>query len=568
TLRVTGAGRELDVVARYADVAAPEAPPANALPWPIGELPLVDEHWVIGLEPAPFSVRDDPRPPFLLIAVDADSGHLFGVRSTLVADAEDLTEVTDELVGLFTNREGGGSLPIRLTFVHRRLHDAMGAQLREIGVTTELVEEHQRLDEVMQGLTEHLDPGSAERIPAVGDVDGWSAVHQRVLDRAMACKEAVGFTSRRAQAEFFGDADLLARLDEAGASVPGAAYQQWYLTSFRGKKGRRTIAQRLLDQELPAPERMILAAQMQARAGIYRVVRIAAPLVVLADILSDHEVDLIDGGLATSVAVGSHLPCCTADVAGHRFLIPVGPKLTVGLVEPALRYLEGLGFRVDSASLQQNVEPFGRLWGWLIDAQRGPVTVTNTDGEHVRLQTATYRVLDAAALEQVFAQRVDIERNDSAHWVWQRLGSDGPTILATLELIGDELLVTTNSDERVAEARAWLEAAGIAFLRSMMLSGDGPPMAGSRAIDPANLPPGALREVQAHLERRYLSWVDERIPMLGDKTPREVIATAAGREQVLRLIRSMPDPEGVPGLTVPRAAMRRSLGLEDADATE
>jgi Protein of unknown function (DUF2384) len=53
----------------------------------------------------------------------------------------------------------------------------------------------------------------------------------------------------------------------------------------------------------------------------------------------------------------------------------------------------------------------------------------------------------------------------------------------------------------------------------------------------------ALPEVQAQLRgmmaRHYDTWVDEKLPALQGKTPREAVRTAAGREKVEALIRDI-----------------------------
>ena len=89
---------------------------------------------------------------------------------------------------------------------------------------------------------------------------------------------------------------------------------------------------------------------------------------------------------------------------------------------------------------------------------------------------------------------------------------------------------------------------------------------GGRASPPADLPPEAAAQLQDHFDRICMNWLDENIPALGGKTPREAVATAAGRAKVLRLIRSWTDSPGPPRLVVPRDRLRRELGLADEAA--
>ena len=57
-------------------------------------------------------------------------------------------------------------------------------------------------------------------------------------------------------------------------------------------------------------------------------------------------------------------------------------------------------------------------------------------------------------------------------------------------------------------------------------------------------------------------WLDERVPALGDLTPREACATEDGRRHVAILVRTMPavtTPSGP--IEVPREELLRELGI-------
>ena len=59
-----------------------------------------------------------------------------------------------------------------------------------------------------------------------------------------------------------------------------------------------------------------------------------------------------------------------------------------------------------------------------------------------------------------------------------------------------------------------------------------------------DLPPEVMAEaIEQALHRAYAKWADEPIPALGDKTPRQAIATPAGLERVKGLLRSYENSE-------------------------
>jgi len=65
-------------------------------------------------------------------------------------------------------------------------------------------------------------------------------------------------------------------------------------------------------------------------------------------------------------------------------------------------------------------------------------------------------------------------------------------------------------------------------------------------------------------QRYYTDWLDQPIPMLGGKTPRQAVRTARGREQVDALLKTIENGEArlAPGARLDLRPMRRELGLE------
>lgn len=58
-------------------------------------------------------------------------------------------------------------------------------------------------------------------------------------------------------------------------------------------------------------------------------------------------------------------------------------------------------------------------------------------------------------------------------------------------------------------------------------------------------------------------WIDQEIPMLGGRTPREAVSTSEGRRQVQELLRTYLPSQGPGGMVIepPVDEMRRLLGL-------
>jgi hypothetical protein len=153
----------------------------------------------------------------------------------------------------------------------------------------------------------------------------------------------------------------------------------------------------------------------------------------------------------------------------------------------------------------------------------------------------------------------------------------GPTVLGQLRVAEGELVLETNSRERLARGRAWIEEAlgGLAVHRADTFQDPEVALRERRAeTRPAptsgDVPPEVAAEVIGHYLRDYYTrWMDEPVPALDGKTPRKATRTAAGRRSVAALL----DDAERTSLTMPGAAaagffdsLRRELGLPVREA--
>ena len=202
-------------------------------------------------------------------------------------------------------------------------------------------------------------------------------------------------------------------------------------------------------------------------------------------------------------------------------------------------------------------------------ARRNPPHMVTAEGEPVILCTITYefdaarRGDIAAALERMEAVTPPLEsERKTPEWRYaildparagDRALGPGNRMLGELLLRSRELELVTNARERCTRIEARLASAAGQWLREK----------GRREIDPradyaarmeaagedkgarpgARLesvpPPEILQVMREHKEKHYRGWVEESIPALGGKTPRQAVRDAHGREQLDRLLRDM-----------------------------
>lgn len=254
----------------------------------------------------------------------------------------------------------------------------------------------------------------------------------------------------------------------------------------------------------------------------------------------------------------------------------VGMKLAARIVEVgdhhelsgAVYPFSNLHIRALKEALQDEMDEFEELqsesffdtiwWHWLMQYLRPaplPMLVDTHSGDLLMFVTDRYRVLDWAALAQAVESQEDIDGDREDGWSRIMECEDGMIRRRASITPSDEpdmIEVSYRTQHYADEGRTWFEAlAGnaVEFVRrdiqdpkvSMMLNAAGP---AEQPKSPPDLPPEAMAGIiEATLLRIYARWADEPIPALGNKTPRQAIATAAGLERVKGLLRSYEENE-------------------------
>ena len=83
-----------------------------------------------------------------------------------------------------------------------------------------------------------------------------------------------------------------------------------------------------------------------------------------------------------------------------------------------------------------------------------------------------------------------------------------------------------------------------------------------KGITEEALPEEFRAAAQKHIYKYYMDWLDQSIPALGNKTPRQVAKTKKGAQKVRQLIETFPDPAGNADVKIPKEEMLKALGLD------
>lgn len=211
---------------------------------------------------------------------------------------------------------------------------------------------------------------------------------------------------------------------------------------------------------------------------------------------------------------------------------------------------------VDDTMLRVADAVFLQIWlkGLLDLRRRAPPELSNTDGEPL-LRSRT-RLPVAAADEAEAIRRMDAlgdwrrEQANPPGWVWlSGSGDEVPMIHATARLEGSALVVETNSRERMGRALAALREALGALIGDAFTSHEDavPPLrqgaAPGASPEPALTNPESDAVVHQVKDAHYRRVLDEPVPALGDKTPRECARSKQRRTRLIRWLKDLENGE-------------------------
>jgi hypothetical protein len=433
-------------------------------------------------------------------------------------------------------------------------------------------------------LTAAVVPGytSGDRASALARLDHF-------VDRVMDAEDDLGFE------EFWGEhMDWEAELAPTHRPQSQDVYDLWFAFD-RELDGGRLVVDLFLDRhpDLSTGEHLFLKALRDSSMHLWEVLDLSPGVsVTLRDVVERTEVTVHER--IGSRTLQRHEWLAARVVPGRS---SGQPEIEAGLLHiPRLirdAVLAQLSSRRDAFRRDHPEAPLDGFYkglppffhdAWVTALLDPPVPeLRNTDGEEMVTSRITFDVLDVEALGQSLEGQAALEREGSL-WHWSGTNARGETIsLGLLTLEGKSLVLETNSVERAGRGRALLESLASGALRHRATSHENMrrrlrdavrarARAGADEAPPP--PPDALPpEVNEalmldHLARHYRGWLDESIPALDGRTPRQAARDDRLRPRLVDLIHGLEGMyesalrSGEPAYDP--SWMWRELGLDDA----
>ena len=183
------------------------------------------------------------------------------------------------------------------------------------------------------------------------------------------------------------------------------------------------------------------------------------------------------------------------------------------------------------------------LWLYPFGPRRVP-DLQNTDSEELVLTRVVFEVASESAIVAALDERFEIAApGESWNWIRPADGQRQGVVLGFLTLAGGRLELDVNSAERAERGRALLEALAPGALRYRVTATTDPEQALKEATPEERAPASgedrpeefddAVLEV---LMKHYKPWIDEAIPALDGKTPREAAADKGLRDRLVAML--------------------------------
>ncbi len=421
------------------------------------------------------------------------------------------------------------------------------------------------------------------------DLVEWKEIDRRVTEMIISCVPESDLDDPELLSLFFGSEE---EADEALAWEEGMAldaYHEWLALDYKPDPGGEAAWESLLEEDLDPRERALLEARAAAAPSFYKVEWIEkGKYLVLADLFTGETFTVWDISLSETAEEGTVLAGRIYRAGNYSFLASFGPPLSQPALDRTLEALQKMGMKFNPRDMKEKSHLFGRIFApvhALYESLKAGPALHNTDGDPLVFFTAAFEVGDLEALRKTLDGREDMKPSGKGQddWIWTReLPPDSPMIgdslhLGRIRVVGDEVLLEVNSEERYKTGRKILESIPGISIRSLTKKPFSKETMENLPLDD-RLPSPESKEplseesrkeirkaIKEEFRKFYMKWLDQPIPALGNKTPRQACATEEGRQRVAALIRTIPPSSGPGGISIPapKKEMLKELGLDE-----
>lgn len=380
------------------------------------------------------------------------------------------------------------------------------------------------------------------------------------------------------------------------AAISSDVLRSWFIFDREDDGGETPFESFAVHALLTSGERAFLTTLHRSTMRLYEVADVVPGVsLTLRDVIEGGDVKVnertasrqVDRHTWLAARVVPHGPSAGPEMEGGVLEIPrlLRENVREQMTEHRRAFLRKRPGDVDG--FYRTMPPFfHHVWAGAILDPMVP-ELRSADGDETVFTRVRFDVLDEAALATVLAAHPDVTPTGAGEGIWQGMNKKGERVrLGRITLADDGLTLETDSVERAGRGRALLESFGERTLRHRVTTHENVRRAVKERIRARNLsgeaddaeragPAEIPREIAdalvlGHYARHYRGWIDEPVPALDGKTPREGATDRKLRARTIDLIRGL---EGLYQRALRSGApaydpswMWSELGLVDRDA--
>ncbi len=337
-----------------------------------------------------------------------------------------------------------------------------------------------------------------------------------------------------------------------------SGFLTWLMYDYPSvKDGRSVLAEYLRRNKnvLSERERVLLEARQGAEQGIYEVTGVEPGTgIYLREHYSKNQVYVMDMTASRQVVKGGHvyqrveLFEGSFAFSGHGLLVPAKS------LQPLLEWVEAERAKSGETAAAFVTGHYPEVRRFVVRSHAAAsMQLRDAEGNELLVSKARYQVSDTDGLRTALGKGASKGRvwesddEDGYSWLAVAEGSLGRRAYGRLGLSGGEMIVECMSRERLAAARADLEARSKGAIRHVedTFKTMAESVGGVPSGTPANeVPPGVQRDiVTKYKEEHYRTWPDIALPALGGKTARQAAKTQEGAKVLDGLLRDIQQRE-------------------------
>jgi len=377
-----------------------------------------------------------------------------------------------------------------------------------------------------------------------------------------------------------------AKLESQDREVLGGFFE-WYIHDFRPISTKRTLVEEFLRRRggrVTAAERDLLQSWSAVRFGVWEVQRVEEGKgVEIKNLFEDERFFVDDVSCSRSMTRWDCVMGRVYESQGRWYFMGMVHCFPRGMMRQFIERIEEESREVGqgaAAFVHAHSHRWPRVVDEMAEEQMAGLRLVNFEGDPVEFSAAVYRVEDEGAVLRAleaagpFDDRTDLPGATTFAWLDADSGESRRSY-GSIELRDGKLRLECNSRKRLKTGRQLIEKHAGHWLRHVEDTFESQDefkrkalerKAPKKAAQESGIPPEVEREILLkYKNEHYARWVDERLPALDGKTPREAAKSEAGRRGLEDLLRMMENGEDRArkegGAAFDFSGIRKSLGM-------